>query len=133
MASFWYTEYKNHDTEIDLLTDDLKLALFTSSFSPSALDEFFSDLANEVVGSGYTAGGKSLSGRSIVSGVFDANDVIWNPSSITARYAVLYHDTGDPSTSRLIRCYDPGAEKTSSSNSFVAQFDGAGIFTKTFT
>lgn len=84
-----------------------------------------------------TAGGATLANKSVgytggtnVTKV-DADDVTWSSSSITARIAVLYKDTGTASTSPLIGYVDFGEDKTSDSGNFTVQFDSAGIFTLT--
>lgn len=91
------------DGSIDLDSDTLKVALFTSSHTPSASShESFDALTNEVsAGNGYTAGGATLANvtlsRSGGTAKLDANDVVWTADggSIVARYAVIYSETAD--------------------------------------
>jgi len=97
-------------------SDTIKVALLTSAYTPDeANDEFFSDVeANEVTGNGYTAGGEILSNTQVTydSGndqyILTADNVTWTNATITARYAVIYKDTGDSSTSPLIAYTDFG-------------------------
>jgi hypothetical protein len=50
----------------NLATDSLKMALVTSTYSPNFdTHALYSDLTNEVVGTGYTAGGATLAGLSL--------------------------------------------------------------------
>ena len=59
--------------------------------------------------------------------VFDADDVTWSNSTIKARYAVIYKDTGTTTTSPLMACIDFGTEKSSENAEFTVQWDAAGI------
>lgn len=119
---------------IDMDTDTLKLALLTSGYTANAdtHDNFDDVSASEVSGTGYTAGGQALTNKAVTvdtaddEGVFDADDVTWANSTITARYAVLYKDTGTPSTSKLIALYDFGSDKISSAGNFTFQANAEG-------
>lgn len=119
---------------IDLDTNTIKVALFTSSFAPNQdTEEDFADVTNEVSGTGYTAGGAAIANK-VVSiddtdneGVFDGDDVTWSTSTITARGAVIYKDTGTASTSLLICYLDFGSDKSSSAGNFTIQWGSEGI------
>jgi hypothetical protein len=122
--------------EIDWGTDTIKVMLCTSAYTPNqATHQYKSSVTNEVVGTGYTAGGATLASKTeaIVSHVktFDAADTTWSGSSLTARYAVVYDSTGTDSTSPLIAYIDFGADQVSSSAPFTLTWDAAGIFTIT--
>lgn len=119
---------------IDLDTDTIKVALVTSTYTPNQdTHVFFSDVTNEVTGTGYTAGGAALAGKAVTQddtdneGVFDANDVSWTTATITARAAVLYKDTGTGSTSPLICYIDFGADKVSTAGTFTIAWNAEGI------
>lgn len=119
---------------IDLDTDTIKVALVTSSYTPDQdAHDFFDDITNEVVGTGYTAGGAALANKAVTAdntdneGVFDADDLTWAASTITARGAVIYKSTGTASTSAIIAYIDFGSDKTSSSGNFTIQFAAEGI------
>ena len=119
---------------IDCLNDTLKVALVTSSYIPSASSHtYYSDITNEVSGTGYTAGGATLTNVSVskddidAEGVLDADDVTWSSSTITARGAVIYKDSGVASTSPLICYIDFGSDKASSASNFVLQWNSEGI------
>ena len=139
MASLIFNSYKtaliNNDTKINLEdTDTIKVALVTSSYTPSAAShDFFDDVTNEVSGTGYTAGGATLGTKTVTQdntddeGVFDAADTTWTTSSITARGAVLYKSTGTPGTSPLIAYIDFGANKTSDGGTFQITWATEGI------
>ena len=120
---------------IDLDTDTIKVMLLDSNHSNNAdTQEFIDDVsANEVSGTGYTAGGATLANKAVTQdntddeGVFDADDVSWAASSITARYAVIYKDTGTPATSPIIAIIDFGEDKVSTSGAFTINWDAEGI------
>jgi hypothetical protein len=125
--------------DIDLLVDDIKVALLTNAHTTDIdAQQYFSDIsANEASGTGYTAGGQLLSNKSVVKndtndqGVFDADDTTWAASTITARYAVIYKDTGTAATSPLIAIVDFTSDQASTANSFTIQWSVNGILTLT--
>jgi hypothetical protein len=125
--------------EIDWDSDTIKVALCTSTYSPAQdTHDYFNDITNEVSGTGYTAGGATLTTKTVgyTAGTnvtkFDADDVSWTSSTITARYAIIYVDTaGASSTDPLIGYVDFGADVSSSSGTFSITWDAAGIFTVT--
>lgn len=139
MASLIYNSYKtaliNNDTKINLEdTDTIKVALVTSTYTPSAdSHDFFDDVTNEVSGTGYSAGGATLGTKTVTQdntddeGVFDAADTTWTTSSITARGAVIYKSTGVASTSPLIAYIDFAADKTSDGGTFQITWPAEGI------
>lgn len=120
-------------------SDTIKVALLTSSYTPDQdAHNYFDDVsAYEVTGTGYTAGGATLASKTnaYTSGTntmaLDAADSTWTSSTITARYAALYKDTGTASTSPLIGYVDFGADQSSSAGPFTITWDAAGIATFT--
>jgi len=97
-----------------------KIALYTSSATLGASTTAYST-TNEASGTGYTAGGATLS---VASGVtssgtvayVDFTDVTWSSSSITARGALIYKSaTGNPAVAAI----DFGGELQSSSGNFT--------------
>lgn len=114
--------------------DTIKVALCTSSYTPNQdTHDFFDDIDNEVEGTGYTAGGATLTlsdptytADGNISAI-DAADVEWTGSSITARYAIIYKSTGTAGTSPLIAYMDFGEDKTSVTGTFKLQWDANGI------
>lgn len=122
--------------EIDLDTDTIKVALCTSTYTPSQTTHaYFSSITNEVSGTGYTAGGATLAsktvGTSSLTFTFDAADTSWATSTITARYAIIYDSTGTAATSALIGYVDFGADVVSSGGTFSIVWDALGIATFT--
>jgi hypothetical protein len=118
---------------VDMVNDTIKCALLTSSHSPDKDSNTWSQISsNEVSGTGYSAGGATLADKAVTQNdttdkaVFDATDVTWSSSTITARYAVLYDTTV---SDNLICCIDFGANYSSTNGNFTIQFDSAGVLT----
>ena len=100
----------------NLLVDTLQMALYTSAATLDASTTVYTT-ANEVVASGYTAGGVPLTGVTISS----ANNVAYisfdNPvfnAALTARGALIYNLTAG---NKSIAVLDFGADKISSATS----------------
>ena len=121
----------------DILSQTIKVALCTSSYTPDqAAHDYFDHITNEVAnGNGYTTGGATLGSKtcalaSLVT-TFDAADTSWTASTITARYAIIYYASGTASTSLLIGYVDFGADQVSSNGTFQITWNASGIFTLT--
>jgi hypothetical protein len=136
MASLIYNSFKKNiaNGSIDLDTDTIKVALVTSSYTPDQdTHEDMADVTNEVSSSGYTTGGETLANKTITQdntnnrAVFDADDVTWTSTSMTARGAVIYKSTGTAATDLLIAYKDFGSDKTSSNGDFTITWDADGI------
>lgn len=123
--------------DLNLISDTLKVALMPSSFlADRDANGYWADISTqEVTGEGYSAGGVVLTGAALDrqdasdNVKFTANDVSWVASTLTARYAVIYKDTGDATTSTLIAAIDFGADKSSVNGTFTVQWNADGIFT----
>ena len=122
--------------EIDWDTDTIKVALLTNSYTPDQdAHNYYDDVvANEVSGTGYTAGGNTLanktntynSGTNVI--VLDADDTTWSSSTITARYAVVYDATpATNATKPLIGYVDFGSDQSSNNGNFTITWDATGI------
>lgn len=141
VSAKWYGNAfgKAFNKEIDADTDTLKVMLCTSTYAPNQdTHAYKSDVTNEVTGTGYTAGGSSLTSVTVAySGAsntytIDAADVSWPSSTITARYAVIYDSTPSTDATRPLLGYvDFGADVSSSGGSFDIVWDSAGILTIT--
>jgi hypothetical protein len=107
-----------------------KIALFTSSASLDATTTDYST-TNEVVGTGYTAGGENLtSAGASLSGTtafVDFSDVTWSTATITANGALIYNtETNDGTgTTDSVAVLAFGGDKTSTNGDFVVQFPTA--------
>ena len=110
---------------IDLDTDTIKIALYTSAATLSAATTAYAT-TNEVVGTGYTAGGNTLTGATISSSgttaFVDFNDTTWATATITARGALIYDSTN---ANKAVAVLDFGADKTSTAGNFTVQFPTA--------
>ena len=121
--------------DIDLLNDSIKIALMTETYSPDKdNDEYYSDLVGEASGTGYTAGGKVLSNRTISKddlndrAEFKADDLVWNAITVSnVNSCVIYKDTGTPSTSSLIAYIDFAYSFQKISEDLIINWDAEGI------
>ncbi len=116
---------------LDWVGDTIKVALLTSSYTPNQdTHVFYSDLTNEVAaGGGYTTGGMALSGKSVSYDATShearllAGNTQWTASTITARYAAVYKDTGTGSTSPLLGWVNFGGDVSTSSGTLEIDWD----------
>jgi len=137
MADVIYNSFKRDimNGSIDLDTDTINVMLVTSTYTPDQdAHTKRSDITNEVSGTGYSAGGAALAGKAVTvdntdnEGVFDANDLTWSTSTITARGAVLYKARGGASSADELICYiDFGSDKSSTAGNFTLQWAAEGI------
>jgi hypothetical protein len=95
-----------------LATGTLKMALYTADADLGA-DTLVYTTANEVVGTGYVAGGNTLTDVTVLTSgttaYLDFADSTWNPANFTARGALIYNTSlGNLAVAVL----DFGADKT---------------------
>ena len=116
------------DGEMDFSSDTsqtFKIALYTSAATPSAATTAYS-VTNEVSGTGYTAGGNTLTvvapTTSGTTAYLDFADTTWATATITARGALIYQSGG---TNPAVAVLDFGADKTSTAGDFTIQFPTA--------
>lgn len=139
MASGVYNNFKaelmNGSYDLGSGGDTIKVALLDNSHSFTPEDDVWSDIsANEVSGTGYSAGGATLANQAVSiddtddEGVWDADDVSWTTASFTAYHAVIY-DTSV--TNDLILSIDFGGEQTVTSGTFTIQWNTEGILNLT--
>jgi hypothetical protein len=103
-----------------LAAGTLKMALYTASADLNAGTLVYTT-ANEVVGTGYVAGGNTLTGVTVLASgttaYLDFADTTWNPANFTARGALIYNTSlGNLAVAVL----DFGADKTATT-SFTVQ------------
>jgi len=95
-------------------SDSFKMALYTGLASIDATTDVYTSL-NEVVGTGYTAGGETVTPQTVTYAnnvaYINFNDVIWTNASFTARGALIYNTTDGNKTVAVL---DFGADKTCS-------------------
>jgi len=111
--------------------DTFKIALYTAASDIGPATTAYT-ATNEVVGTGYTAGGNTLvistgptsgnSTASIPTAFVSFSNTSWASSTITARGALIYNSTqGDKSVAVL----DFGADKTTTNATFLITFPAA--------
>ena len=109
--------------------DTIKLALYTSSASLDASTTAYST-SNEASGTGYSAGGNTLTNITPTTGgttaFTDFNDTSFTSSSITARGALIYNSS---QSDKAICVLDFGSDKTSSNGTFSIVFPNAAAST----
>lgn len=96
----------------DLLNDTLKIALYTASADLNEATTVYT-ATNEVVASGYTAGGATITGVTVNSSGYTAWVSFDNPSwtaALTARCALIYNSS---KANRSVAVLDFGSDKTS--------------------
>ena len=117
------------DGEMDFSSDTsqtFKIALFTSSATLDASTTAYST-TNEVSGTGYTAGGNTLtiSTNPTTSGTtayLSFSNTTWSTATITARGALIYQSGG---SNPAVAVLDFGGDKTSTAGDFTIQFPTA--------
>ena len=88
---------------INMVTDTIVIALIdTGNYTYSTSHQYRSDVSNTAVISSTT-----LANKTIVNGVFDADDATFTSvTGANAEALIIYQDTGTQSTSRLIAYID---------------------------
>lgn len=100
----------------DLTTDVIKIALYDGNASLNA-DTTAYTTSNEIVATGYTAGGKTMTGITVNTSGYTAyvgfDNVTWNPGAFTARCALIYNSSQG---NKSIAVLDFGADKTTTTS-----------------
>jgi len=110
--------------------DTFKLAMYTNSASFDASTTDYTT-TNEVSGTGYTAGGGTLTNvtptTSGTTALTDFADLTFSSSTITARGALIYNTTtaGGTGTTDTVVVLDFGSDKSSSAGDFTIVFPTA--------
>jgi len=97
----------------DFTSHSFKVLLTTASYTPNfASDTYRSDVTNEVSGVGYVTGGQALANLSWTYddgvAILGCDPVVCTNATFTARYAVIYRNTGTNTTSPLLSWVDFG-------------------------
>jgi len=124
------------DGNVDLSANDYwAVSLIDARYVSAAADTLnnynsWTEISDsEVTGSGYTAGGKNLSGVTLNENdttnkvVWDAEDLTWSSSTITARGAAIY----DPNNDLLVALFDFTEDKSSTAGDFTISWSSNGI------
>lgn len=107
-----------------------KIALYTSAASLDATTTNYTT-SNEVVGTGYTAGGLTLTVvdpvTSGTTALVDFLDATWGSATITAAGALIYNTTtdGGAGTTNAVAVLSFSGDKTSTNGDFIIQFPAA--------
>lgn len=130
VTSRWYASAMSQafGSALDFTAGEVKCALLGSGYVPDRnAHVFFSDLTNEVVGAGYVPGGIDVAGMAITEAdmvtSFLMDDVVFDPVTVTARYAVFYVWTGVAATSPLLWLVDFGTDQVRVADDVTIQID----------
>lgn len=109
------------EAEHDFTADTFKIALFTSSATLGASTTAYST-TDEVSGTGYTAGGETLSNITVttsgITAFIDFDDVSITNATITARGALIYNSS---KSNKAVAVYDFGSDQSSTAATFTIQ------------
>ena len=128
IAQAMCTSFKGEllNKEHDLDTDTIKIALFTSSASLGATTTAYST-ANEISGTGYTAGGVTLASATIATtgttAYADFADPSWTGATFTANGALIYNNSA---SDKAIAVLAFGGDFTVTGGTFKIVFPAAG-------
>lgn len=104
----------------DLDTDTIKMALYLASADLGA-DTTVYTATGETSGTGYVAGGNTLTGVTVLTSgttaYVDFADPSWNPAAFTARGALIYNAS---KSNKAIAVLDFGSDKVATTT-FVVQ------------
>lgn len=140
MANMIYNGYKKSIGDGTVDWDDnggntIRCMLVDNTYTPDKDNHVNkSDITGEVTGTGYIAKGLPLTSRTVtVDNVndwaeYDAEDLVWTSSTITAAYGIIYLDTGNDATSTLITLVDFNGNKSSFNGDFAIQWHADGVF-----
>lgn len=96
----------------DLDTDTIKMALYLATADLGAATTVYTT-SGETSGTGYTAGGKILTGVTVLTSgttaYVDFADPSWDPAAFTARGALIYNAS---KSNKAIAVLDFGSDKT---------------------
>jgi len=106
--------------------DTFYIALYTSSATLDATTTAYT-VTNEVSGTGYSAGGNSLTVSQTPTSTsttawLDFADSTWSSSTITAAGALIYNSTN---SNKAVAVLDFGGDKTSTNGDFTIVFPTA--------
>lgn len=105
--------------------DTFKIALYTSAATLDATTTAYS-ATNETSGTGYTAGGNTLTNvtptSSGTTAFTDFADTTWSTATITARGALIYNSS---KSNKAVAVLDFGSDKTSTAGDFTIIFPTA--------
>jgi hypothetical protein len=106
--------------------DTFKIALYTSSATLDSTTTAYS-VTNEVSGTGYSAGGNTLSVSQVPTSTsttawLDFSDTTWSSATITANGALIYNSS---QSNKAVAVLAFGGDKTSTNGDFTIVFPTA--------
>jgi len=136
----WKRPFDGTDLIIDWVNDGAKGALYTNTITPNYSTDTGIGAApytsNEVTGTGYTAGGNALSGKTVTESpagtlMFDANDLSWTTATFSAARGLVIYDTtlALPTANPVLCLVNFGADFGVTAGTFTVQFSSSGIWT----
>lgn len=106
----------------DLLTDTIKIALYTAFADLDAGTTAYTT-TNQITGTGYVAGGNTLTGATVqatgTTVYVSFNNTSWTNASFTCRGALIYNAS---KANRSVAVLDFGNDKIVSNQTFTVQF-----------
>jgi hypothetical protein len=106
----------------DLIDDTIKIALFNANADLSASTTAYST-SQEVTGTGYTAGGNTLTGATVRSSGTTAyvsfDNTSWSSASFTCRGALIYNSS---KANRSIAVLNFGSDKIVANGTLTIEF-----------
>jgi len=137
MANIVYTSYLKHllSGTVDVTSDPVYAMLLSGSYTPNTGNALVADItAHEVTDplSSYVQGGKLLTSKTLTVSagevIFDAADVSWNTSTITASGVALWTSGASAADHHLISWTELG-QTTSTNGTFQIVWSASdGIF-----
>lgn len=131
------------DLVIDLVNDVVKFALFTNTITTNASTDASYGVApynaNEVTGTGYTAGGVTLAGKTFTESpsgslMFDCNDPAWTSATISAiRGGVGWDDTQTSPVDAVVYLQNFGADYAVTAGTLTVQEPATGVYADDIT
>jgi hypothetical protein len=116
---------------VDLVSDTIKIQLVTNSETPDFnAHDFEADIANEISGTNYTAGGATLASKTLTATggllTWDSADPSWASATFSnVRGAITWDDTvaSDP----LVHAVTYGADYSVTAGTFTHQVNASGL------
>lgn len=135
MASGIYNRFKANvlNKVVDWEADTIDVALLDNSHAFDADNNVWGDVsANEISGTGYTAGGETLANAAVTQddtndrAKADGDNVAWTSATFSAWHAVIFDTTA---TSNLVCSFDFGGQQQVTAGTFTIQWHTDGIIT----
>lgn len=126
---------------VDLSLTTHKWAMYDNSNTPNYSTDQSYSATNEVSGTGYTAGGRTISaggGSPTVTEsptgtvMYDQNDMVWPAATTVTAYGAKLYADALAADNIIVECYFGGAV-VSTAGTFTIQFNSLGVLTLDLT